>query len=154
MYNTLSTQKPSESFTFRASWYRAINRIRSKSVRNRIINHILEYAFTHRFVLTGNSTIDSLMILITSEIDQEFGWRSGIEEPEPVEAVDNNTDTDKETGADADTGDNTSRCADTEITIHGGNNNPSGETLRISYPPGAIPLISSRYEYFDRASSQ
>lgn len=141
MYNTTVRTSHSEGFTFRASWYRAINRIRSKSVRNRIFNHILEYAFTHRFVLTGNSTIDSLMILITSEIDQQFGWSSGVEEPElpepPVEDAESPS-------SEAET----KRVANTEIIIHD-DKNPSRDPVRVTYPPGAVVVKPPKYDYFD-----
>lgn len=50
---------------------------------------IAEYAFTHSFTLTGNSTLDPLMILIAEQIDAELGRDSGIKEPE--EALESDT---------------------------------------------------------------
>lgn len=110
MYNAPVNAQQTENFTFRSSWYSAINRIRSKTLRRRIFNYVLEYAFTHQFVLTGNATIDSLMIVIIGQIDQELGCESGIIEPEPTveEIVDVTTATTEGKGTVEETTDSSS----------------------------------------------
>lgn len=73
------------NFTFRSSWMQAINRIRAKSTRSRLLQAIVTYAFTHEFTLTGNSTIDSLMTIIADQIDTQLGRPNNFKEPLPKE---------------------------------------------------------------------
>ncbi len=68
MENTLYCN---DSFTFHASWIKAMQFIKSQSVRNRLVAAIVEYGLTRVHTPIGNPVADAIFCLVIDRIDRE-----------------------------------------------------------------------------------
>lgn len=68
MENTLYCN---EQFTFHASWLKAMQFIKSQSVRNRLVAAIVEYGLTRVHNPIGNPVADAIFTLVIDRIDRE-----------------------------------------------------------------------------------